>query len=75
MSGKLADDMRRAVEAKVRSMHVTTATVDVNAAAEEIRRVFAERNVPHAEIAASVAQFATQCGYPVELAAFAPQTD
>ena len=75
MPAKLSDDMRHAVEVKVRSIVGATPVVDVNAAAEEIRLVFAERNVPHADIAASVAQFAAQCGHPVEFAALAPQRD
>ncbi len=72
---KLTDDMQHAVELKVRSRIDETPVLDVNATAEEIRRVFAERNVAHEDIAASVARFATQCGYPIEFVTRAPQRD
>ena len=64
---RLSDDMQRAVEAKVRSRIDEMPVLDVNATAEEIRLIFVERNVAHEDIAASVAQFAAQCGYPIEL--------
>ncbi|MCU4182653.1 hypothetical protein [Bosea sp. BH3] len=67
--------MQHAVETTVRSKIDEVAVLDVNATAEEIRRIFAERNVALEDIATSVARFATQCGYPVELVAFAPQRD
>lgn len=72
---KLSEDMQRAVEMKVRSKIDEMHVVDVNAAAEEIRRVFLEQNVAHEDIAASVAKFAAQCGYPIEFAPQAPQRD
>ena len=72
---KLSEDMQRAVEMKVRSRIDETPVLDVNATAEEIRRVFAEQNVALEDIAASVAKFATQCGHPVEFVALAPQLD
>jgi Tfp pilus assembly PilM family ATPase len=72
---KLSDDMQRAVEMKVRSKIDEIHVVDVNAVAEEIRVLFVERNVAYEDIAASVAQFATQCGYPVEFAALAHSFD
>lgn len=72
---KLSEDMQRAVEVKVRNKIDETPVLDVNAAAEEIRLVFVERNVAHEDIAASVAKFAAQCGYPIEFVALAPQRD
>lgn len=72
---KLSEDMQRAVEMKVRSKVDEMHIVDVNTVAEEIRLLFAERNVAREDIAASIAQFATQCGYPVEFAALAPALD
>ena len=72
---KLSEDMQRAVEMKVRSKIHEAPILDVNAAAEEIRLVFAERNIALEDIAASVAKFATQCGHPVEFVALAPQRD
>ncbi|MBN9454912.1 MAG: hypothetical protein J0I42_23465 [Bosea sp.] len=72
---KLSKDMQRAVETKVRSKIDEVPVLDVNATAEEIRLVFAERNVAHEDIAASVAKFAAQCGYPIEFVALAPQRD
>lgn len=72
---KLSEDMQRAVEIKVRSKIDEVSVLDVNAAAEEIRLIFAEQNVALEDIAASVAKFATQCGYPVEFVALAPQRD
>ncbi|MCR4524019.1 MULTISPECIES: hypothetical protein [Bosea] len=72
---KLSEDMQHAVEVKVRNKIDETPVLDVNAAAEEIRLVFVERNVAHEDIAASVATFAAQCGYPVEFVALAPQRD
>jgi Tfp pilus assembly PilM family ATPase len=72
---KLSEDMQRAVEMKVRSKVDEMHVVDVNGAAEEIRRAFVERNIALEDIAASVAKFATQCGYPVEFAPQAPQRD
>lgn len=72
---KLSEDMQRAVEMKVRSRLDETPVLDVNATAEEIRRVFAQQNVALEDIAASVARFATQCGQPVEFVALAPQQD
>ena len=72
---KLSEDMQRAVEMKVRSRIDEVPVLDVNATAEEIRLVFAERNVAHEDIAASVARYAAQCGHPVEFVALAPQRD
>jgi Tfp pilus assembly PilM family ATPase len=72
---KLSEDMQRAVEMKVRSKIDEMHVIDVNAAAEEIRRVFAEQNVAREDIAASITQFATQCGYPVEFVALALSLD
>ena len=68
---KLSEDMQRAVEMKVRSKIDEMHVIDVNAIAEEIRLLFEERNVACEDIAASIAQFATRCGYPVEFAALA----
>ena len=64
---RLSEDMQRAVETTVRSRIGETAILDVNATAEAVRRAFLERNVAHEDIAASVAQYATSCGYPIEL--------
>ena len=72
---KLSEDMQRAVEMKVRSKVDEMHIVDVNTVAEEIRLLFVERNVAREDIAASIAQFATQCGYPVEFAALVPALD
>lgn len=72
---KLSEDMQRAVETTVRSKIDEMPVLDVNATAEEIRRAFEERNVAHEDIAASVATFAAQCGYPVEFVAMAPVRD
>ncbi|MGN6095920.1 MAG: hypothetical protein ACTHP8_06740 [Bosea sp. (in: a-proteobacteria)] len=72
---KLTDDMQRVVEVKVRSKIDEAPVLDVNATAEEIRQIFADQNVAHEDIAASVAKFAAQCGYPVEFVALAPQHD
>ncbi|UZF91145.1 hypothetical protein [Bosea sp. NBC_00550] len=72
---KLSDDMQRAVELKVRSRIDETPVLDVNATAEEIRMIFAERNVAREDIAVSVAQFATQCGFPIAFVALAPPRD
>ncbi|PZU86504.1 MAG: hypothetical protein DI527_19940 [Chelatococcus sp.] len=75
MPKRLSDEMLRTVEAVVRDRMGADVTLDINAVAEEVRVVFADRNVPCEDIAASVAQFAAQCGYPVEFAALAPQAD
>ena len=65
---KLSEEMQRAVEMAVRTRIGETAIVDVSATAEEVRQAFEDRNVAHEDIAASVAHFAAQCGYPIELA-------
>ncbi len=72
---KLSADMQHAVETMLRSRVDETSVLDVNAAAEEVRVIFAERNVAREDIASFVAQLATQYGYPIELGAAVPERD
>jgi len=72
---KLSADMQQAVETMLRSRVDETSVLDVNAAAEEVRVIFAERNVAREDIASFVAQLATQYGYPMELGAAVPERD
>jgi len=75
MSIKLSADMQHAVEVMLRSKVDEKPILDVNAAAEEVRLIFAERNVAREDIASFVAHLATQYGYPMELGSALPESD
>lgn len=75
MTSKLSADMQHAVEMLLRSRVDETSVLDVNAAAEQVRVIFAERNVAREDIASFVAQLATQYGYPMELGTAVPERD
>jgi hypothetical protein len=63
---KLNADMQHAIERTVRLKMTETVVIDVAATAEEIRLAFLERNIAHEDIAASVARFASTCGFPLQ---------
>jgi hypothetical protein len=75
MQTLLSDDVQRALEQCVRMKMAGTSVLDVQAAAEEIRLVFADRNIAREDIAASVTAFAALRGYPMEFALAAAQDD
>jgi hypothetical protein len=67
--------MQHAVETAMRSRNDKALILDVNATAEEIRVVFSKHNVALEDIAAFVAQLATQYGYPIEFGTAVPGGD
>lgn len=72
---KLSADMQHAVEAMLRNRDDEAGILDVNATAEEIRLIFAERNIAREDIASFVARLATQYGYPIELGSAVRERD
>jgi len=72
---KLNGDLQQAVERTVRMRMAESIVIDVASTAEEIRRAFADLNVAHEDIAASVTRFAVTCGYPLQLSAAAAKVN
>jgi len=68
----LSEDVQCAIEQSVKLKMAISSVLDVETTAEEIRLTFVERNIAREDIATSVAQFATRCGYPMELTRVEP---
>jgi hypothetical protein len=64
----LSDDVQRTAERSIKLKMAGAIVLDVQATAEEIRLIFADRNIAREDIAAYVMSFATRCGYPIEFA-------